>query len=210
MTNEDLVTLLRSKFSAHTILLYGSRARGDFTADSDWDASCVAPVDEERHYGWREGGAFMDVFVYPAFAEPTPDDLRMLGARVLLDERGEASQYLEKLAALDARGPTPMPAHQLAMETTWITKMVERARRGANDPTDLEAHYRRHWLLKDLLEYAFSLRGRWYRGPKAGLVMLRQDDPALHALFADALQPNAPFASVERVATAVAALASSR
>jgi len=198
MKDQALIQLLSTRFNAHTILLYGSRARGDATEQSDWDVTCVAPVKEARHYGTLEDNTFLDVFVYPALDAPSPDDLRMLGSRILKDDLGLAQPYLASLAALDARGPLPMPNHQREMERTWITKMVERARRD-----DLEACYRRHWLLKDLLEYAFTLRNQWFRGPKAALKVLAQENPHLHSLFAAALQPGAPFSSIERLAAAV-------
>jgi hypothetical protein len=99
-----------------------------------------------------------------------------------------------------------MPEHQAAMERTWIVKMTERARRGATDPHDLEAHYRRHWLLKDLLEYSFTLRNRWYCGPKAALAALQREEPALYTLFSTALLPGASLGSLEALASAVAAL----
>ena len=210
MTEETLVALLRAKFDPHAILLYGSRARGDATAQSDWDVSCIAVDAEPHHYGWVEDGAFLDVFVYPAFEPPKPEDLRMLGSRILLDEHGLALPFLQELAALDARGPDPLPAHQVAMEKTWIDKTLQRARRGLEDPSDLEAHYRRHWLLRDLLEYAFTLRNQWFSGAKAAFALMQQSDPALYALFAAAYAPDAPFESIERLALAVAALEAPR
>jgi hypothetical protein len=203
MTEEALLRLLRARFDPHTVLLYGSRARGDATPHSDWDVACVADVDEARQYGWLEDGAFLDVFVYPALGDPQPDDLRMLGSRVLLDERGVAQPFLRRVAELEVRGPTPMPAHQREMELTWIAKMVERARRGLDDPEDLEAHYRRHWLLKSLLEYAFTLRDRWFPGPRAAIAILRREDPAFCTLFEEALAPDASLVAVERLAAAV-------
>jgi hypothetical protein len=206
MGEDRLVVVLTARWRPHTIPMYGSRARGDATPDSDWDVCCVAAIAAVEHHGWIEDGAFLDVFVYPGLVHPGPEDLRMLGSRVLLDERGLAAPYLAELRALEARGPTPMPSHQRAMGTTWIAKMTARGRRGLDDPADFEAHYRRHWLLKDLLEYAFTLRDRWYGGPKLALATLRREEPALWALFEAALVPDAPFVGVARLAEAVAAL----
>ena len=56
---------------------------------------------------------------------------------------------------------------------------------------DVEAQYRYHWLLYQLLEDHFALRGAWYRGPKEAFATLRATAPATHAAFARALAPGA-------------------
>ena len=59
----------------------------------------------------------------------------------------------------------------------------------ARVPRDhLEARYRYHWLLFQLLEDYFALRGAWYRGPKVALAGLQRDEPAA---FERALAPAA-------------------
>jgi predicted nucleotidyltransferase len=208
MNESSLVALLQTRFSAHTILLYGSRARGDATPHSDWDVVCVGNVAKTEHRGWWEEGAFLDVFVYAELPTESlePDHLGLLGGRILVDERGLAEPFLRKLAEYHARGPAPMPEHHRQMLHTWVTKTVERARRGLQDEADLEAHFRRYWLLKDLLEMSYQLRGRWFPGPKVALTSLKDEDPALWQLFARALAPGADFASLEGLATAVIAV----
>ena len=35
--NEKIVNKLISDYKCHAVILYGSRARGDFSSESDWD-----------------------------------------------------------------------------------------------------------------------------------------------------------------------------
>ena len=85
------------------------------------------------------------------------------------------------------------------MRRVWARKMLGRIRRG-----DLEAHYRRHWLLFQLLEDHFALRGRWYRGPKLALAELARADAATSAAFATALAPDAPLEAIDALVDLVA------
>jgi hypothetical protein len=122
---------------------------------------------------------------------------------VLRDTRSDARPFLDALDTVHARGPEKMSARDRALHRAWILKMLERARRGRADPHDLEAHYRGHWLLKDLLELAFTLRDRWYEGPKRALATLSHSDPSLHALFDAALAPHAEFSALEALVRAI-------
>jgi hypothetical protein len=72
--------------------------------------------------------------------------------------------------------------------------MLARARKG-----DLEAHYRRSWLLTALLEDYFRLRGQWYLGPKQSFKILWESDPNTVAAFAAALKPGADLQTLEEL-----------
>ena len=77
------------KHTFHTLILYGSHARGDATAASDVDLLAIrkgtgAPVHDARH--WR--GVFLDVFVYPESKVDPQALLRIRGERVLLETKG--------------------------------------------------------------------------------------------------------------------------
>ena len=197
MTIDDEAALLeeiRRVHGAHTIILYGSHARGDATPDSDIDFAAFAEVatmtrDARR---WRE--TYLDGFIYPSAAVTSldPELLKLVGGRVLLDERGLAGPLLDRLAALDREPPPPAAEDHRQMLRTWARKMLSRIERG-----DVEAHYRRHWLLYQLLEDYFTLRGERYRGPKLALAMLRQDRPATFAVFERALAPAASIEALE-------------
>jgi predicted nucleotidyltransferase len=180
---------MRRAHGVHTLVLYGSLARGDATPESDVDVAGWGDVAETTRDARLWNGRWLDAFVHPtALLQKDPDaEMRkLLGARVLLDERGLARPLLARIEAFDRRGPPPLPETERRVRRAWAQKMLARVRRG-----DLEAHYRRHGLLFQLLEDWFALRGRWYDGPKTSLRDLRDRDPAAHRAFERALDPAA-------------------
>jgi len=97
--------------------------------------------------------------------------------------------------------PPPVPRAELEARRTWCKKMVGRVRRGG--PADVEAHYRRAWLLVDLLELYFVLRGKHFTGPKESLLWLAAHDEDAHQAFAAALVPGAPVEAIEALVSRV-------
>jgi len=194
----EIVRTLTVDHGCHAVILYGSRARGDFQPTSDWDVAGIreagetAPLRVARafHGTWLDAEAALTLI--------DPEMLRFLPARILLDERGFAKALLERVDALDREGPPPLPEGEDEMVRVWYLKMLGRIARG-----DLEAKYRRIELLFQALENYFKLRGLWYRGPKAGLPWLARHDPETHTAFAHALKPQASLedlrALVQRV-----------
>ncbi len=186
----EIVRTLTADHGCHAVILYGSRARGDFQPASDWDVAGIreAGATAPRRVARAFGGAWLDAFVYgeAAFAVIDPELLRFLPARILVDERGFAKTLIGRVTALDQQGPPPLPEGEAEMVRVWYAKMLARIARG-----DLESKYRRVELLFQALENYFKLRGLWYRGPKAGLPWLAGHDPQTHAAFVRALDPHA-------------------
>jgi hypothetical protein len=185
---DEIVHLLVELHGCHAVILYGSRARGDAEPASDWDVAGIRATGDSFRVARAFHGAWLDGFVYPEseLAELKPDSLRFLGGRILVDQRGYARSLLERVAALEKQGPTPLPADQDEMLRVWFSKMLARVAR-----PDLEAKYRRAWLLFEALEDYFKLRNLWYRGPKESFPWLAQNDPETHAAFVRALEPAA-------------------
>ncbi|HEX4449973.1 MAG TPA: nucleotidyltransferase domain-containing protein [Kofleriaceae bacterium] len=189
---DELVDEMRATHGAHAIIVYGSHARGDATAESDVDVAAFADVAVTTRDArlWR--GVYLDGFVYPTELVPSVELLKLVGGSIVLDERGTARALLDRLIALEREGPAPLAADDAQMRRVWAQKTLARIRRG-----DVEAHYRRHQLVVNLLEDYFALRGAWFRGAKVALAEL---PPDAFAIFARAL---APGATIDDIAAAV-------
>jgi len=191
----SLIEELRRAHGVHTIILYGSRSRGEATPESDIDVACYADVADSTRDArlWNE--MYLDAFVYPTArltAAPDGKALKLSGGQALLDERGLAQPYLVRIAALEEQGPPALSEAESRMRRVWIQKMLARIRRD-----DVEAHHRHHWLLYQLLEEYFALRGQWYRGPKRALADLLSYSPDTFVAFERAFKPGAPLADTE-------------
>jgi predicted nucleotidyltransferase len=189
----EIVQTLTVDHGCHAVILYGSRARGDFQRTSDWDVAgiCEDGASVPGRVARAFHGTWLDAFIYAdtALAVIDPELLRLLPARILVDERGFAKTLIERIDALDRMGPPVLLEGEDEMVRVWYPKMLVRVARG-----DLEAKYRRVEMLFQALETYFKLRGLWYRGPKAGLAWLASHDPETHTAFTRALEP---YASLE-------------
>lgn len=198
---DALCERLAVEHGCHTIILYGSRARGDAEADSDYDLigfhDGAGPVRRETG---RWHGALLDVFVYPAERLNAPDDtmLHVRGGRVLRQREDLGTQFLAALERVYASAPPALAADEIEARRNWASKMLDRAARG-----HIEGNYRRVWLLTTLLENYFVFRGRRYPGPKEAFEALAASDPEAHALFDAALQPGAAHGTLSALVTYV-------
>lgn len=193
MMQDDILDALCERLVAehhcHTIILYGSRARGDAEAGSDYDVigfhDGAGPVRRETGR-WRD--ALLDVFIYPAERLQTADDtmLHVRGGCVLRQRATLGTQFLESLERVHASAPPALAADEIEARKNWALKMLDRAAR-----RNIEGDYRRVWLLTALLENYFVFRRRRYSGPKEAFEALAISDPEAHALFGRALEPGA-------------------
>lgn len=200
---DENISLLRDELrdqGCHTIILYGSRARGDASSGSDYDLAGFRAADETVRdtRPWVDG--LRDVFLYPEglIAETPVELLKLRDGLVLLDERDAGAGLLRRLDILYHAGPPPLPDSEVQARKVWAGKMLERATRG-----DMEGDYRRVWLLTALLEDYFCLRGLWYLGPKTSFRWLNQNDPGALEAIAEALKPGATADSIRVAVQAV-------
>ena len=198
---DELAEGLRTRHGCHTVILYGSRAAGDARGDSDYDlagfGAAAATYRDARK--WR--GVYVDIFVHPEakLIDPPRELLAMLGGVVLFEKDGAGTKFLAGLDEMLRAGPERLPDSDIAGLRVWAWKMLERAAH-----PDIEANYRRAWLLQALLEDYFVLRHRWYLGPKRSFRWLEANEPRIYAAFTAALQPGADLAAIEPLVEMVA------
>lgn len=200
MNEAEVLAALRDELvgvhDCHTVILYGSRASGDATPESDWDVAGVRSHGELFRISrpWR--GTFLDAFVYAdaEVSEPNEELLKLRGGRLLEDAKGLGARLLARLDAFYESGPPLRPPWHWEMQRAWFAKTLARIRRD-----DVEARFRRGWLVMEALENYFLFRHRFYPGPKQGLAWLRENDPATFSSFEEALEPGAGLLQIERL-----------
>jgi hypothetical protein len=184
------------------VILYGSHARGEATATSDYDLLGIRESGEVFRDARPWQGTYLDVFVYPESRVAQPDEsmLHILGGKVLFEKDGIGTRFLVRLAEIHAAGPRKLAPDEVRARKVWASKMLDRARVG-----DTEGRFRRAWLLTAVLEDFFLVQGKWYRGPKESLAWLKINNPDLFAKFDAALRPDAPISDIESLVQAATA-----
>jgi uncharacterized protein len=187
------VDRLRAR-GCHTVLLSGSRARGDATATSDWDLIGIRRTGAQERDATFVDGAYLDAWLLSeADVIDAGESLVFVhGAKVVIERDGWGTRLLARVAQVAASPPPPLSPAERELRVSWFRKTLARAGRG-----DVEGDYRRLWLLTDSLEAWFVLRGIRYRGPKNALLDLATRDPAAHALASAAFALNSPLSAVE-------------
>lgn len=192
----NIVYEIKEKYSCHTIILYGSRARGDSTETSDYDIIAIRETGELMRDGHLFEGAYLDVFIYSEQEIKNPDAslIRIKDGVVIVQKNNLGDQLLKKIKNIFSEGPKKIADSEKQVIRVWSEKMLNRASVG-----DIEGNFRRHWLLFDVLEGYFNLRDQWYLGPKESFQWLKQHDHATYLLFNDALKPEANLECVRRL-----------
>ncbi|MDI3284118.1 hypothetical protein [Polyangium sp. 15x6] len=112
---------------------------------------------------------------------------------IVLRQKGDlGTRFIEAVQDVFRAGPKKLAPDEAQALRMWAPKMLARIAEG-----DTEANYRRAWLLTQLLEDYFSLRGEWYLGPKESLTRLEADRPEDWAAFDRALAPAAPLEAIK-------------
>jgi predicted nucleotidyltransferase len=190
---EDLV----ARHGCHTAILYGSHARGDARDDSDYDIAGFGPGASAIRDARTLQGRYVDVFVYPEamLAQPDSAMLKLREGVILFQREDAGTTLLRELDRVFKAGPPPLPPDEAQARRVWAWKMLDRAGRG--EEGDVEGDYRRVWLLTALLEDYFTLRDRWFLGPKEAMRWLDREDRQSAAAFRAALRPQGTIGEIE-------------
>lgn len=176
----QLVQELIKKHKCHTVILYGSQARGDTTPQSDYDLMGVRKTGKKYRVAEKRDGIYLDLFVYPEkdLKKIGEDHLYMNGAKVLYEQGRFGTDFLIKLKSATKKKYKPLPASEIKVRQVWLHKMYDRISQG-----DIEGNYRRTELLSALIVEYFNIRKKRYWGSKKGFFYLKKNDPATHRLY---------------------------
>ncbi|MBN3555741.1 nucleotidyltransferase domain-containing protein [Fictibacillus nanhaiensis] len=185
---KEIEAYLLKKYDCHTIILYGSYSRGDYTEESDVDLICFSDsvIEDTNEVEFIEGKQ-LDAWIYPTekmkLSEPF---LRVHGGEIWINKKGLAEAFLVGIQKTVEQGPKKLTHEEKDFLKSWLKKMHVRSAKN-----DLEGNYRFHWMLKDSLEIYFELKGEWFLGPKVSFQWLKENDPKAFDLFNRALSTNA-------------------
>lgn len=202
-----IVDELVNKHKCHTVVLYGSRARGVATAASDYDVLGVRKDGKKYRVAEKRDGFYWDIFVYPErdLKKVTEAHLYMREGKVLFERQTFGTRFLKKLKKVSRRKFKPSPPDEIRVSQIWLHKMLDRA-----SARDVEGNYRRS-VLHDLLIYEyFNIRKKRYGGPKAGFAWLKRNDPQTFRLYARVLAHPTNLPLLRRLVERVSGLSHSQ
>jgi len=191
----SIVEYLVNKYDCHSIILYGSLATGDFTNESDIDVVCFSDNIEKCNDTSSIRNHQLDAWIYETQMMSNAEQLlHIIDGHILLDNRNLCVELLRKISKIYLSGPPPLTENEIRFNKEWLRKMLNRAKRD-----DVEGDYRYHWLLKDSLEIYFSIKCKWYLGPKKSLKWLCENEKEAYNLFQDALKPSGDITKIDKL-----------
>jgi predicted nucleotidyltransferase len=181
----SIVEELQIIHNCHTIILYGSRARGDFKPSSDYDVAGITSLGNKKWIARfdEKNQVFHDIFIIPEkdIAVPNESHFQMSDGVIILDHNNFGKHLLETLKNL-LNEPLDITDDEIQARKIWYQKMLSRAGVG-----DIEGKYRHIWSIFTLLEDYFVFKKMRYHGPKKAFQYLTQYDPDILHLFEQAL-----------------------
>lgn len=191
MTDKDdpildtIVRKLRSKYHCHTVVLYGSRARGLVTSTSDYDVIGIRRRGEKNRIAKKLNGCYWDVFVYSesdlhTFGE---SQLAWKNARVLHEQGSYGKNLLRRIRKYLKKPYEPKPRYEISATKAWAQKELDRCR-----VADTQGLYRRAEFQSALIEHYFFVRQKRFWGPKESFAWLEKYDSKTYRLIQRALK----------------------
>lgn len=180
-------------YGCHTIIFYGSRARGDATPESDWDVVGIRAQGTPAVCLARKiNNQFLDAWIHPEDDFENVDEFLKLFDGTIICQKDQFGTELMIRIKERLANPDKLTADKRNQVHVWYQKTLERIKRG-----DAEALYRRTWLLNSLLPDYFMLRDMWYQGPKLALKWLTTHDPDAFDLATRAMKPDSTSKDLE-------------
>jgi hypothetical protein len=191
---------MQKEFACHTIIMYGSRARGGFRDDSDYDFVGIRRAGPRVRFERMLGSAFMDISIYPETHVLSPDPSMMYAMEgvVLVQEADWGTNFLRRIEMFYSQGPPSHTPDELEARRLWALKTLSRSR-GLSSLS----HYWRAKLILELLESYFHFRSLWWLGAKKSMAWLNEHDRDVYEAFDSALRPASSHEDLVRLVAIV-------
>ena len=185
---EKIISVLRERYQPRALLVYGSYARGDADACSDFDCMLIVDSKPCGHDDSVIDGVVLDCFLFTpeeTEAEDLDPFLPIYDSRIVLDDGSGAALKERVRTYVDAH--RVLPDQEKEFLASWIRKTLRRA-----EKDDDEGNFRAvAFLAESLMDYC-SLRDLFYFGSKQTAAWLREHDSAGYERFHAAVTRKTP------------------
>ena len=179
MDTGRLIEYIVSKYNCHTIILYGSYAKGAYDKESDIDVIGFTHLDIEVQDKSKFEDIELDLWVYnEAKLKNAEEFLHIRSGVVLLSNNDVAHNFLIEINEMFEKGPEPISITTKHNSVVWLEKMLKRTLKG-----DIEGRFRKNWLLSEILPMYFEMNDRYYLGSKESFEWLKENDIEAYNLF---------------------------
>jgi predicted nucleotidyltransferase len=192
----EITKHMQEKYKAHTVILYGSRAKGTATPKSDYDILAFRKTGTPRESVvdlWK--GIPLDLHLVP---ESAMDELEpwsagvVEGAVILCQKDNFGERFIENKRKRYAQGF--FTSDQIKNNIIDAIKLTL----WKVDNTDTGQYYRNQ-LLSSFPDYYSTLHNLYYLGPRSSLKWLKKNDPLTFNAFSKALKPDATIESLKEL-----------
>ena len=190
-----VIKYIIEQYNCHSIILYGSFANGGYTDESDIDLLCFSDDYNKENDTTILNNRQLDAWIYNSQdMNDISQFLHVKDGKIILDNKNKCSEFLANIDLMFDEGPKQLTDKEKDFLKDWLKKMLRRAKKG-----DIEGNFRYHWMLTDMLEIYFNIKGIWYLGPKKSLNWLYENDKTIYQMFDKALRINADINEVEQL-----------
>lgn len=185
MNLDGILRYLKESYDPHTIISFGSVARGTYTPESDFDVVVISDTAKLGTDTAEIDGVLLDAFIYNTrdVLETTPTELlQIYESKLLLDEKG-LGIWLKNNVRQYVQNRQKKTREEKNYLRSRMRKQLRRSEQGG-----AQGLYRLCWILKDSLDTYFSLRDELYYGPDDALERMQKNAPNDYALYEAAMR----------------------
>lgn len=123
---KQAIAELINKHKCHTVILYGSRARGDFNELSDYDLMGIKKQGKKYRLAEKRKGQYLDIFIFPEkdLKKVGEEHFYMEGAKILYEKEKFGTAFCKRLKSALKKKYKALPADEIQVRRVWLHKMV--------------------------------------------------------------------------------------
>lgn len=168
----------------HTLIFVGSRAYGNFDAESDYDFLAITSKGEKERLANYVKDVFIDILMYPEKLITTKEEIfhSMCNGKIIFQHKSYGNKFLKIAEKVNSIGPVHITDQKIAFKKYYLIKNLKRIR-----DNSLRSNYYRAQLLEMALRDYFFIRKLWFQSIRKSINWLKENDTITYTLYSRAL-----------------------